>query len=152
MSNNVHFSSSKDDWTTPREFFNKLNEEFHFTIDLCADNTNHLVERYFTKENSCLDAQFTGETVFCNPPYGRKNTAVFVKKCSELAKMGNTVVMLIPARTDTAAFHDYIYHKAEIRFVRGRLHFDNSKNAAPFPSMVVIFRGVINGKKQISGV
>ena len=147
MSNNVHFSSSKDDWTTPREFFDKLNEEFHFTIDLCADDKNHLVDRYFTKEKSCLNAEFTGQTVFCNPPYGRKNTAVFVKKCSELAEMGNTVVMLIPARTDTAAFHDYIYHKAEIRFVRGRLHFDNSKNAAPFPSMVVIFRGVINGKK-----
>ena len=144
----VHFSSVKDDWTTPKEFFDKLDKEFHFTIDLCADDNNHLVDRYFTKENSCLDAEFTGETVFCNPPYGRKNTATFVKKCSELAEMGNVVVMLIPARTDTAAFHDYIYHKAEIRFVRGRLYFGGArKDRAPFPSMVVIFRGVKNGKE-----
>jgi len=81
-----------------------------------------------------------GCKVFCNPPYGRAIHA-WVRKCWEESRKPDTlVVMLIPARTDTAYFHDYIYHRArEIRFIRGRLHFNESRNAAPFPSMVVIF-------------
>lgn len=81
-----------------------------------------------------------GQRVFCNPPYGRK-IGVWVRKAyEESRKPGTLVVMLIPARTDTAYFHDYIYHKAkEVRFIRGRLHFNEAENAAPFPSMVVIF-------------
>jgi len=64
----------------------------------------------------------------------------WVKKCSEEAKLpGTRVVMLIPARTDTSYFHDYIYHKAELRFIRGRLHYNDGKTGAPFPSMIVIF-------------
>ena len=82
-----------------------------------------------------------GEVVFCNPPYGREMPK-WIKKCAEESKKPNTtVVMLIPARTDTHAFHEYIYHKAEIRFVQGRLKFGGSKNSAPFPSMVVVFNG-----------
>lgn len=81
-----------------------------------------------------------GERVFCNPPYGRE-IGKWVQKSFEESKKKNTlVVMLIPARTDTKYFHDYIYGKAEIRFIRGRLKFGNAKTAAPFPSMVVIFR------------
>lgn len=83
-----------------------------------------------------------GQTVFCNPPYGRA-IKDWVKKSSEEAKKADTtVVMLIPARTDTSYFHDYIYQKpnVEIRFVRGRLKFGDGKSSAPFPSMVVIFR------------
>ena len=81
-----------------------------------------------------------GRRVFCNPPYGRA-IAAWVRKCSEeAAKPDTLVVMLIPARTDTAYFHDYIYHKArEIRFIRGRLHFNESRSGAPFPSMIVVF-------------
>ena len=80
-----------------------------------------------------------GEVVFCNPPYGRE-LPKWVKKCYEESRKGTLVVMLIPARTDTSYFHDYIYHKAEIRFIRGRLKFNDGKLGAPFPSMVVIFR------------
>lgn len=81
-----------------------------------------------------------GERVFCNPPYG-KEIAKWVQKSFEESRKKNTlVVMLIPARTDTKYFHDFIYGKAEIRFIRGRLKFGNAKTAAPFPSMVVIFR------------
>ena len=81
-----------------------------------------------------------GERVFCNPPYG-KEIAKWVQKSVEESRKKNTlVVMLIPARTDTKYFHDFIYGKAEIRFIRGRLKFGNAKTAAPFPSMVVIFR------------
>ena len=82
-----------------------------------------------------------GYCVFCNPPYGREIGA-WVEKCYHEAQKENTVVvMLIPARTDTKYFHDYIYHRSEIRFIRGRLKFGNSNQGAPFPSMVVIFRG-----------
>ena len=82
-----------------------------------------------------------GYRVFCNPPYGR-GIGDWVKKSYEESKQPETVVvMLLPARTDTRWFHDYIYGKAEIRFVKGRLRFGGCKNAAPFPSMVVIFRG-----------
>lgn len=133
-------SSKKEDWETPQDFFDKLNDEFHFTLDPCADKYNHKCNLYFTKEQDGLKQDWQGHTVFCNPPYGRKNTGDWMRKCSEEARKPNTtVVMLVPARTDTKAFHEYIYHRSEIRFVRGRLKFGGSKNAAPFPSMVVIF-------------
>lgn len=78
--------------------------------------------------------------MFCNPPYG-KEIATWVRKCYlESLKPNTTVVMLIPARTDTSYFHEYIYHKAELRFIRGRLHFNEAKQGAPFPSMVVVFK------------
>lgn len=88
--------------------------------------------RAFTELGGCR--------VFCNPPYGRE-LPKWVRKCYEESRKKDTlVVMLIPARTDTSYFHDYIYHKArEIRFLRGRLHFNESKQGAPFPSMVVVF-------------
>lgn len=83
---------------------------------------------------------WSGETVFCNPPYGRKVTGEWVKKCFDESPHCKNIVMLIPARTDTKWFHQYIYHKAkEIRFVKGRLKFGECKDAAPFPSMVVVF-------------
>lgn len=144
MNNNLMFSSAKDDWTTPKDLFEALDSEFHFTVDLCADDKNHLCEKYYTKKNSGLDADLSGEVVFCNPPYGRKATSEWIKKCAE---SGTTVVMLLPARTDTIAFHEYIYNKAEIRFIKGRLRFGNAQNAAPFPSMIVIFRGGAHGKE-----
>lgn len=82
-----------------------------------------------------------GSSVFCNPPYGGKSTGDWIEKCyNESRKPGTVVVMLIPARTDTKAFHKYIYKKAEVRFIKGRLKFGGSKDAAPFPSMLVIFR------------
>lgn len=138
--NSALFSSANDVWETPQEFFDELNEEFHFTLDPCALPTNAKCEHYFTPTDNGLIQNWEGEKVFCNPPYGR---AIYnwVRKCSEEARKKNTtVVALIPARTDTRYFHEFIYHKAkEIRFIRGRLKFGGSKNAAPFPSMVVIF-------------
>jgi len=136
MNTKVMFSHKKDDWQTPQDFFDKLNEEFHFTVDLCADDNNHKCEKYYTKENDGMKADLTGEIVFCNPPYGRAETKKWVKKC-----LGSkcTAVLVLPARTDTNVFHDYILNKAEIRFVRGRLNFSGG-GRAPFPTMVVIFR------------
>lgn len=139
--NKILFSSNKDDWETPQDFFDKLNEEFHFDLDPCADENNHKCKTFFTREDNGLSKDWSGHTVFVNPPYGAKSTSDWIKKCAEEScKPNTTVVMLIPARTDTIAFHKYIYGKAEIRFIRGRLKFGGSKNSAPFPSMLIIFK------------
>lgn len=134
------FSSHTDLWSTPQDFFDKLNKEFDFTLDPCATPLNAKCKKYYTIQENGLLQNWGGEIVFCNPPYGR-HIADWVKKCyAESLKPNTQIVMLIPARTDTSYFHEYIYHRAkEIRFVRGRLKFGESKNAAPFPSMVVIF-------------
>lgn len=139
--NKVLFSSASDMWETPQNLFDELNREFNFDLDPCATPENAKCERYFTLADNGLTQNWGGVNVFCNPPYGREIYA-WVKKCYEESKKpGTTVVMLIPARTDTRYFHDFIYHKAkEIRFIRGRLKFGNAKNSAPFPSMIVIFQ------------
>ena len=130
----VLFSSSTDQWETPEYVFDELDREFNFTLDVAADERNKKCEKFFSKEDDGLSQEWSG-TVWCNPPYGRQ-IGKWVKKASE-AK--GTVVMLIPARTDTKWFHDYILGKADIRFIRGRLKFGGAKNGAPFPSMVVVF-------------
>ena len=137
------FSSKTDKWATPQDFYNKLNEEFHFTLDPCADEYDHKCEKYFTAEQDGLKQDWSDNIVFCNPPYGNKETGWWTQKCWEEAqKPDTTVVLLIPARTDRKSFHKYIYNQpnVEIRFVQGRLKFGDSKDLAPFPSMVVIFR------------
>lgn len=128
------YSSKTDLWETPQYLFNILNDEFHFDIDVCATPDNAKCIRYYTPEIDGLCQEWKS-TCWCNPPYGRRIGA-WVKKAAE--SNANTV-MLLPARTDTSWFHDYIYGKAEIRFIRGRLKFGDSKNSAPFPSMIVIF-------------
>lgn len=134
------FSSTTDQWATPQKFFDELNKEFDFDLDPCATKENTKCRKFFTEKDNGLMQDWSGHRVFCNPPYGRA-IAAWVKKCYEESQKPDTlVVMLIPARTDTSYFHDYIYHKAEIRFIRGRLHFNESPQGAPFPSMVVVFR------------
>lgn len=134
---NVHFSSQTNEWATPQDFFDKLNEEFNFTLDPCATDTNHKCAKFYTEQDDGLAQSWDNQIVFCNPPYGRE-IGKWVKKASQAT--GGAVVMLIPARTDTRYFHEYIYHKSEIRFLKGRLKFGGSTNSAPFPSMVVIFK------------
>ena len=133
------FTSNTDMWETPQALFDELDKEFHFTIDVCAVPENAKCERYFTTAQNGLKQDWNtgGGTIYMNPPYGRE-IGLWVRKAAE---SNVTAVCLLPARTDTAWFHDYIYGKAEIRFIRGRLKFGNSKNSAPFPSMIVIFRG-----------
>ena len=141
--NKALFSSNTDQWATPQWFYDELNKEFNFNLDPCADDHNHKCERYFTREQNGLSQSWGGSNVFCNPPYGRE-IGKWVQKSFEESKKPNTmVVMLIPARTDTKWFHEYIYNKAEVRFLKGRLKFGDSKNSAPFPSMVVIFKEAI---------
>jgi site-specific DNA-methyltransferase (adenine-specific) len=141
MRNEALFATGTDDWGTPQELFDALDAEFHFTLDPCATPETAKCHEYFTEEDDGLNQDWFMETVFCNPPYSDRQQTAWVKKCYEHWMRGGTAVMLIPARTDTRRFHDYILDNAEIRFIRGRLKFGNSKNSAPFPSMVVIFRG-----------
>lgn len=140
MNTEVMFSSKTDQWATPQDFFDELNREFKFTLDPCADHENHKCPLYFTKETDGLKQDWGGHTVFCNPPYGREMRQWIVKAFEEAKKDNTTVVLLIPARTDTSYFHDFIYKKHEVRFVRGRLKFGDSKNSAPFPSMIVVMK------------
>lgn len=140
MINKSLFSSNTNEWATPIKFFEELNKEFNFTLDPCANSQNHKCKKFYTIEDNGLIQDWKGEVVFCNPPYG-KELPLWVKKCYEEHKKNNiTVVMLIPARTDTRYFHDYIYNQSEIRFVKGRLKFNDCKQSAPFPSMVVIYK------------
>ena len=137
----VMFSSKSNDWSTPIDFFDKLNDEFHFTLDPCADDNNHRVSKYYTIEDDGLLQNWEGEICFVNPPYGKEIKDWVRKAYIEGSKPNTTVVLLVPARTDTKWFHQYVYNKAEIRFIKGRLKFGESKNSAPFPSMLAIYRG-----------
>lgn len=131
---NVHFSSKTPEWATPQSLFDELDKEFHFTLDPCATKENAKCKKFFTEKEDGLKQDWKDEKVFMNPPYGRE-IGFWIKKIN--IEGG---VALLPARTDTAWFHDYILGKAEIRFLRGRLKFGESKNSAPFPSMVVVFK------------
>lgn len=131
------FTSNTSEWSTPQDFFMTLDEEFDFTLDPCCTKENRKCDKYYTKEDDGLSKSWDNEYTFMNPPYGRE-IGKWVKKASE--QQGGVAVALLPARTDTKWFHDYIYNKAEIRFIKGRLKFGGSKNSAPFPSMVVIWK------------
>lgn len=139
MVNKVLFSSNSDEWSTPEEIYNELDQEFNFNLDPCSTAENHKTEDYYTIADNGLSKSWGGRRVFCNPPYS--TIGEWVKKAYyESFKEDTLIVLLIPARTDTKYFQEYIYHRSEIRFIKGRLKFGNSKNSAPFPSMVVIFR------------
>lgn len=139
MNTELMFSSKTDLWETPQDLFDKLNNEFQFTLDVCATPENAKCDKFYTKEQDGLKHPWKG-TVWCNPPYGR-GIGQWVRRALFASVSGSTVVMLLPARTDTKWFHDYIYKRnnVEIRFIRGRLKFGGSKNSVPFPSMVVVF-------------
>ena len=140
-------SSKKMDWCTPIDFFNELNKEFNFVLDAAATDETAKCKDYFTPETDGLKQSWkrTDGAVFCNPPYGREIGKWVKKAYEESTKHDTTIVLLIPARTDTTYFHNYIYKRAEIRFIRGRLKFTDENgiagDAAPFPSMVVIYNG-----------
>lgn len=150
--NQVLLSSKKMDYCTPRDFFDQLDREFHFALDAAATDKSAKCQAYYTPEADGLKRPWgiVGDgAVFCNPPYGRE-TGRWVRKAWEEAQKGTTIVLLIPARTDTAYFHDYIWGKAEVRFIRDRLRFTdedgNTYGRAPFPCMLVIYNGRSNGQ------
>lgn len=133
-------TSNNDEWETPQTLFDRLDAIHHFTLDPCSTHENAKCVKHYTRDEDGLAQSWAGEVVFCNPPYGRQ-VSKWVKKCHDEAAHAK-VVMLIPARTDTAYFHDYIYGKARIEFLRGRLKFERggqSLQSAPFPSMLVYY-------------
>lgn len=138
------YSSNSMEWRTPPELFEKLNNEFHFTLDSASTDENALCKNHFTKEQDALSQSWGGFTVFCNPPYGRQIKKWVQKGYEESLKPNTKVVMLIPCRPDTSYFHDYILGKAsEVRLIRSRIQFikpeTDHRDNAPFPSMIVIF-------------
>ena len=134
----VHFKSLSIMWATPWALFSELNQEFNFNIDACAVEGDAKCEQYFspTPERNGLFERWEG-VIWCNPPYGR-GIGKWVSKGYSESLRGSTVVMLLPSRTDTRWWHDFVM-KGEIRFIRGRLRFGDSKNPAPFPSAIVVF-------------
>lgn len=138
MINPGMISSNTDDWATPQAFFDRVSAEFGpFAVDVCASVENAKAPKFFSREQDGLKQEWAG-TVWMNPPYGRE-IKHWVKKAYESARGGAIVVCLVPARTDTAWWWDFVQDKAEVRFIRGRLRFGNAKANAPFPSALVIF-------------
>lgn len=149
MINNSLFSNNSNEWETPQKLFDELNKIYCFDIDGCASMRNHKLDYYYTQNDSILNHSLYGSKVFCNPPYEQKIQDLIVKKLSKEENCFS--LLLIPARTDTKRFHDYIYKKenCKIEFLKGRLAFEiNGKpildkkgkiQKAPFPSMIVIF-------------
>lgn len=141
------FTSDSTEWETPQEFFDELDREFGFDLDVCAQLKNAKLSPFFSPEDDGLSQDWTG-TCWMNPPYGRKIGKWVAKAKGESEKNGATVVCLLPARTDTRWWHDYIWDEknhrpqpgVEVRLIRGRLKFVGSKYSAPFPSAVIIFR------------
>lgn len=136
----VHYSSKSDNWATPQYFFDRLDEEFDFTLDPCSDKDNAKCSKYYTADDDGLSKSWANESVFMNPPYGRV-IGDWIRKAYEESLSGATVVCLIPSRTDTRYWHDYVMKADEIRLVKGRIKFGDGKNSAPFPSAVVVFKG-----------
>lgn len=138
----VHYSSKSYEWETPQELFDKLHAIHKFTVDVCASKENAKRALYFSKEDSGLDKNWGmyGTSFWMNPPYGRE-IGKWMKKAYEESLKGISVVCLVPARTDTAWWHDYAA-KGKVEFIRGRLKFNGHKDNAPFPNALVIFNGI----------
>ena len=148
MTSPVHFSSQTDLWSTPQWFFDSLKKELgEFDLDVCALADNAKASRFFTPSEDGLTQTWIG-LCWCNPPYGR-TIGLWVKKAYESALQGATVVCLLPARTDTQWWHEYVTRATEIRFLQGRLKFGNAHHSAPFPSAVVIFRPPPHGRPYV---
>ena len=138
----VHFSSEKQTWETPQDFFDKVDDIFNFTLDACAEDSTAKVSNYFTVEDDALTKDWKG-VVWCNPPYGREQVKFVENAYIESIKQNSIVVMLIPARPETKVWQNLIFKEAShICFIKGRLKFGGSKDNAQFPSALVVFGDV----------
>ena len=132
-------SSKSDEWTTPRDLFDKLNRRFLFDLDAAASDENHLCPAFYTKEDSGLDHSWEGMRVFCNCPYSQ--IKAWAAKFIEESKRADCIVALIPARTDTKWFQSIFASADKVIFIKGRLHFSGA-GSAPFPSALAIWLGL----------
>lgn len=150
------FTSRSEEYETPDSVFKPLDQEFHFTLDVCASDQNHKCDRYFTWATDARLRDWTG-VCWMNPPYGKQIYSLMKKAYGE-SKRGATVVVLVPSRTDTEWWHEFAMKADEIRFVQGRIKFKGSgKNGAPFPSCVLVFRppihsGTFHNEPKISSI
>lgn len=145
VNTDVMFSSDDMTYETPQYLFNKLNKEFHFTVDVCALPKTAKCEEYYTPEIDGLKQEWKG-VCWMNPPYGRQ-IGIWLKKAYEESLKGAKIICLIPSRTDTKYWHEYCMKASEIRFIKGRLKFGEATNSAPFPSAIVIFDNQTTGLK-----
>ena len=135
-------SSKSNEWSTPQDLFDELDNEFGFTLDPCSTKENAKCKKFYTIEDDGLTKDWEREIVFMNPPYGG-HTGEWIKKAYFTGRCGGTVVCLIVSSTDRSYWHEYIFpYASEVRFIRGRLHFNNAKTSAPFASAIVIFQGI----------
>ena len=139
MINKGLMTSNSDEWATPQKLFDELDGKYHFTLDPCSTNENHKCDTYYTKQDDGLHKTWGGTEYIWTHLIGRE-IYKWVEKAYEENKKGTFVVCLLPARTDTRWFHEFIYKKHEIIFIKGRLKFNDGKNPAPFPSMLVIMK------------
>jgi phage N-6-adenine-methyltransferase len=140
----VLYSSASQEYRTPKHLYDKLNEEFHFKLNSATTEDNPLgTKYYYTINDNALSQPWDKDATYCNPPYGIKAVEWIKKAWDDSRKYNVTIVMLLPSRTGTRWFHEYIYNKpnVEIRFLKGRMRFEGTKNGAPFDSMICIFRG-----------
>lgn len=146
------FTSKSDEYGTPPELFEGLDDYFHFTLDPSATPANAKCEDFFTMEDDGLKQSWSGEIVFCNPPYSQLGKWI-EKAFQESLKDDLSKVMLIPARTDTIAFSEYCSKAAKIFFIKGRLKFlvdgEVTKNSATFPSAIIVFNSQRQGNRQV---
>lgn len=138
--------ADRTDWETPRELFERLDDIWHFDLDVASSDDNALCADHFTVEQDGLKQPWGGRRVWCNPPYGRQIADWVEKAYTEARDNGAIVVMLVPARTDTRWYHDFVTQADEVAFIRGRLKYTLGgveQNSAPFPSMLVRFGGAL---------
>lgn len=146
MNSALMFSRVKDDWRTPADLFAVLDAEFHFELDVAASLANTQCATFFAREDNALERDWLRQVCWLNPPYSQ--CRAFVAKAVAEAAKGCTVVVLVPARTDTRWWHESVWdglqHRprpgVEVRFLKGRLQFVGARDPAPFPSVVLVFR------------
>ena len=135
------FDSVRQDWETPTALYVEMNNEFNFTLDAAAADHNTKCDLYFTEVDDSMTKSWAPHTVWLNPPYGKGySLAQWVKKSHAESLLGATVVMLIPARTNTNWFHEYCLRYGEVRFIKGRPKFGGADHGLPQPLCFIIFR------------
>lgn len=159
MTDKALFSSINQEWETPQYIFDYFNKTHKFTLDVCASEKNHKVNRYFSISDNGLTRSWDNERVWMNPPYcpkrkDRPGQIDWVKKAYDEVRFGkcNEAVCLLPARTDTKLFHEYVMKSCFVFFLRGRLKFVGAQAGAVFPSMIVTFEKSIYRLAQHSNL
>jgi site-specific DNA-methyltransferase (adenine-specific) len=143
------FTSRTEEWETPYHVFSAINAEYQFQVDVCATSENTKCKVYFDKTDDGLQKEWSPYRCWMNPPYG-KNISKWMKKAFEESQRGSLVVCLVPSRTDTKWWHDWVMRASEIRFISGRISFGNQKQSAPFPSCIIIYYPELSNPYKLS--